>query len=63
MTLGLAMSKLRSQYNDRCLGGLLENLDSLVTLAFDHNGYLGSNSIKWIGDFTNAVLVDSFYKI
>ena len=28
--------------------------------AFDHNGYLGSNSIMWIGDLTNAVLVDSF---
>jgi hypothetical protein len=38
----------------------LENLDPLVILAFDHNGYLGSNSIKWIGDLTNAVLVDCF---
>jgi hypothetical protein len=27
MTLGLAMSKLRGQYNVRCLGGPLENLD------------------------------------
>jgi hypothetical protein len=54
------MSKLRGQYNDWCLGGPLENLDPLVILAFDHNGYLGSNSIKWIGDLTNAVLVDSF---
>ena len=60
MTLGLSMSKLRGQYNDRCLGGPLEDLDPLVILAFDHNGYLGSNSIKWIGDLTNAVLVDSF---
>ncbi len=60
MTLGLAMSKLRGQYNDRCLGGSLEDLDSLVILAFGHNGYLGPNSIKWIGDLTNAVLVDSF---
>ena len=38
----------------------MEDLDPLVILAFDHNGYLGSNSIKWIGDLTNAVLVDSF---
>jgi hypothetical protein len=60
MTLGLTMPKLRGQYNDRCLGGSLENLDPLVILVFGHNGYLGSNSIKWIGDLTNAVLVDSF---
>jgi hypothetical protein len=32
----------------------------LVIFAFDHNGYLCSNSNKWIGDSTNAVLVDSF---
>jgi hypothetical protein len=38
----------------------LEDLDPLVILAFDHNGYLGYNSIKWIGDLTNAVMVDSF---
>ena len=63
MTLELAMSKLRGQYNDRRLGGPLENLDPIVILAFDHNDYLGSNSIKWIGNLTNAVLVDSFYKI
>ena len=31
------MSKLRGQYNDRCLGGSLEDLDPLVILAFDHN--------------------------
>ena len=31
-----------------------------MIFAFDHNGYLGSNSNKWIGDLTNAVLVDSF---
>jgi hypothetical protein len=30
MTLGLSMSKLRGQYNNRCLGGSLENLDPLV---------------------------------
>jgi hypothetical protein len=42
------------------LGGSLEDLNPLVILAFDQNGYLGSNSIKWIGDLTNAVLVDSF---
>jgi hypothetical protein len=54
------VSKLRGRYNGRCLGGSLEDLDPLVVLAFDHNGYLGSNSIKWIGDLTNAVLVDSF---
>jgi len=46
MTLGLSMSKLRGQYNDRCLGGSLEDLDPLVILAFDHYGYLGYNSIK-----------------
>ena len=44
-TLGLSMSKLRGQYNGRCLCGSLEDLDPLVILAFDHNGYLGSNSI------------------
>ena len=60
MTLGLAMSKLRGQYNDRCFGGTLEDLDPLVVLAFDHNRYLGSSSIKWICDLTNVVLVDSF---
>ena len=54
------MSKLRGQYNDRRLGGSLEDLVPLVILAFGHNGYLGSDSIKWIGDLTNAVLVDSF---
>jgi hypothetical protein len=54
------MSKLRGQYNDKCLGGSLENLDPLVILALDHDGYLGSNSIKWVGDLTNTVLVDSF---
>ena len=31
-----------------------------MILAFGHNGYLGSNSIKWIGFLTNALLVDSF---
>ena len=31
------MSKLRGQYNDRCLGDSLEDLDPLVILAFDHN--------------------------
>ena len=60
MTLGLTMPKLRGQYNDMCLGGSLENLDPLVILVFGHNGYLGSNSIKWMGDLTNAVLEDSF---
>ena len=60
MTLGLAMSKLKGQYNDSCLGGSLEDLDPLAVLAFDHNGYLGSNSIKWIGELTDALLVDSF---
>jgi hypothetical protein len=34
MTLGLPMSKLRGQYNYRCLGGSLENLDPLVILVF-----------------------------
>jgi hypothetical protein len=44
------------------LDGSLEDLDPLVILAFDHNGYLGSDSIKYIGDLTKAVLVDSFLR-
>ena len=39
MTLGLAMSNLRGQYNDRCLCGSMEDLDPSVILAFDHNGF------------------------
>jgi hypothetical protein len=31
-----------------------------LVMKLNHDGYLGSNSIKWIGDLTNAVLVDSF---
>jgi hypothetical protein len=61
MTLGLALSKLKDQYNGRYLIGPFENLDLLVIPAFDHNGYLGSNSIKWIGDLTNVVLADTFF--
>ena len=38
----------------------MKDLDPLAILAFDHNGYLGSNSIKWIGELTDALLVDSF---
>ena len=38
----------------------MENLDPIWILAFDHNGYLGSDSTKWMGDLTNTVLVDSF---
>ena len=34
MNLGLAVSKLRGQYYDRCLGVSLEDLDPLVILAF-----------------------------
>ena len=44
------------------LDGSLEDLDPLVILAFDHTGYLGSDSIKYIGDLTKAVLVDSFLR-
>jgi len=38
----------------------MEILDPLWILTFDHNGYLGSDPIKWIVDLTNVVLVDSF---
>jgi hypothetical protein len=36
----------------------MENLDPIWILSFDHYGYIGSDSIKWIGDMKNTALVD-----
>jgi len=56
----VAKPKLKGQHYSTCLGGPRDSLDPLWILAFDPNGYLASDSVKFFDRSSDPVLVDSF---